>query len=99
MAIDDHSRVGFNLVLADETANNASAFVLAARRYYKTSSVKIKQIMTDTCAAYTSRRFERHQSHERQRPRGFGEDRKQSTAASRVRHNARPWLNPLTTTS
>ena len=59
VAIDDHSRVGFSLVLADETATSACAFVLAALRYYKALGVKIEQIMTDNGSAYTSRRFAR----------------------------------------
>jgi len=59
VAIDDHSRVGFSLVLADETATSACAFVLAALRYYRGLGVKIEQIMTDNGSAYTSRRFAR----------------------------------------
>lgn len=59
VAIDDHSRVGFSLVLADETATSACAFVLAALRYYKALGVKVGQIMTDNGSAYRSRRFAR----------------------------------------
>ncbi|WP_367065129.1 IS481 family transposase [Oryzisolibacter sp. LB2S] len=57
VAIDDHSRVGFSLVLADETAKSACTFVLAALRYYKSLGVKIEQVMTDNGSAYNSRRF------------------------------------------
>ena len=57
VAIDDHSRVGFCLMLADETAMSACAFLLAALRYYKTLGVKIEQVMTDNGSAYKSRRF------------------------------------------
>lgn len=35
MATDDHSRLGFSLLLADERASSACAFLLAALRYYK----------------------------------------------------------------
>lgn len=35
MATDDHSRLGFSLLLADERATSACAFLLAALRYYK----------------------------------------------------------------
>src|SRR5690606_25657379 len=57
VAIDDHSRVGFSLMLTDETANSACAFLLAALRYYKTVGVKVQQVMTDNGSAYKSRRF------------------------------------------
>ena len=35
MATADHSRRGFSLLLADERASSACAFLLAALRYYK----------------------------------------------------------------
>ena len=57
VAIDDHSRVGFSLMLADETAKSACAFLLAALRYYRSLGVKIAQVMTDNGSAYKSRRF------------------------------------------
>jgi hypothetical protein len=34
VAIDDHCRVGFSLLLVDEKASSACAFLLAALRYY-----------------------------------------------------------------
>jgi len=57
VAIDDHSRVGFSQMLADETAKSACAFVLAALRYYRSLGVKVVQVMTDNGSAYKSRRF------------------------------------------
>jgi len=57
VAIDDHSRVGFSQVLADETSKCACAFLLAALRYYKGLGVKVEQVMTDNGSAYKSRRF------------------------------------------
>jgi len=39
----------------------------------------------ETAVERARRLGERHQSHERQRPRGFGEDRQRSTTASRMR--------------
>ena len=59
VAIDDHSRVGFSLLLADETARSACAFVLAALRYYTSLGVRVEQVMTDNGSAYNSRRFAR----------------------------------------
>lgn len=57
VAIDDHSRVGFSLMLPDETAKSASQHLLAALRYYKALGVKVQRVMTDNGSAYKSRRF------------------------------------------
>ncbi len=57
VAIDDHSRVGFSLLLADEKPSSACAFLLAALRYYKTLGVTVDSVMTGNGAAYKSRRF------------------------------------------
>jgi len=57
VAIDDHSRVGFSLVLADETAKSACAFLLNALRYYRQLGVSVERVMTDNGSAYRSRRF------------------------------------------
>jgi transposase InsO family protein len=59
VAIDDHSRVGFSLMLPDETARSACAHLLAALRYYRGVGVQIERVMTDNGAAYNSRRFAR----------------------------------------
>lgn len=57
VAIDDHSRVGFSLMLADETAKCAIAFVFAALRYYLALGVRVTGIMTDNGSAYRSKKF------------------------------------------
>lgn len=57
VAIDDHSRVGFSQVLDDETARSATAFLMAALRYYRQLGVCVTQVMTDNGSAYKSRRF------------------------------------------
>ena len=57
VAIDDHSRVGFSSLLADEKACSACAFLLAALRYYKALGVRVHSVMTDNGSAYRSRRF------------------------------------------
>jgi len=59
VAIDDHSRVGFSLVLDDETAKSACAFLLSALRYYRQLGVRVERVMTDNGSAYRSRRFAR----------------------------------------
>jgi transposase InsO family protein len=57
VAIDDHSRVGFSSILADEKAISACSFLLAALRYYKALGVRVERVMTDNGSAYKSRRF------------------------------------------
>ena len=57
VAIDDHSRVGFSLMLADEKATSACSFLLAALRYFKALGVRVERVMTDNGSAYKSRRF------------------------------------------
>lgn len=57
VAIDDHSRVGFSLMLADETVKSAIAFVFAALRYYRALGVRVMRIMTDNGSAYRSKKF------------------------------------------
>jgi transposase InsO family protein len=57
VAIDDHSRVGFSLMLTDETTKSAIAFVFAALRYYRALGVKVTGIMTDNGSAYRSKKF------------------------------------------
>jgi transposase InsO family protein len=57
VAIDDRSRVGFSLILPDETTRSAMTFVVAALRYYKALGVRITGIMTDNGSAYRSKKF------------------------------------------
>ena len=59
VAIDDHSRVGFSLILPDETTKSAVTFTLAALRYYRALGVRISRIMTDNGSAYRSKQFAR----------------------------------------
>lgn len=57
VAIGDHSRVGFSLMLPDEPAKSVCAHLLAALRYCRSLGVKIKRVMTDNGSVYKSRRF------------------------------------------
>jgi transposase InsO family protein len=59
VAIDDHSRVGFSQIRADETAHNAVHFTLAALRYYRSLGIQVTRVMTDNGAAYRSRAYAR----------------------------------------
>lgn len=57
VAIDDNSRVGFSLILPDETSRSAITFVVAALRYYKAMGVRITGIMAANGSAYRSKKF------------------------------------------
>jgi transposase InsO family protein len=57
VAIDDRSRVGFGLLLADETSRSALAFLFAALRYYRALGVRVVRVMTDNGSAYRCRTF------------------------------------------
>lgn len=57
VAIDEHCRVGFSQVLADQTSLSACAFLLAALRHYASLGVRVQAVMTDNGSAYKSRRF------------------------------------------
>jgi transposase InsO family protein len=57
VAIDDHSRVGFSLILPDEKIPSVIAFTVATLRYYRSLGVKVTSIMTDNGAAYRSKKF------------------------------------------
>lgn len=59
VAIDDHSRVGFSLILPNETTQSVVRFTLAALRYYRALGVRISRIMTDNGSAYRSKTFAR----------------------------------------
>lgn len=52
LAIDDHSRVSFGQVLADETACSCVQFLRDAVTYYASIGVRIERVMTDNGAGY-----------------------------------------------
>lgn len=57
MAIDDHSRLGFVQLHADERKDSAVSFLLAAVAHYEQLGVTIKRLITDNGSAYRSRLF------------------------------------------
>jgi transposase InsO family protein len=57
VCIDDASRVAFSLILPDETQQSAVAFLKAAVAYYAGLGVKVRRVMTDNGACYTSITF------------------------------------------
>jgi transposase InsO family protein len=57
VCIDDHSRVAFSEIKADETAESAVSFLKAAVAYYKTLGVTVTRVMTDNGSCYQSFAF------------------------------------------
>lgn len=57
VAIDDHSRVGFVQMHADERKGSAVNFLQAAVAHYAALGVRIERLLTDNGAAYRSRLF------------------------------------------
>ncbi len=59
VAIDDHSRVGFGKVMANEKARSAIAFLKASVAYYASLGIKVERVMTDNGSCYKSHAFRR----------------------------------------
>jgi transposase InsO family protein len=57
VCIDDHSRVAFSQILADEKADGAVAFLKAAVAYYKSLGVAVTRVMTDNGSCYKAFAF------------------------------------------
>lgn len=57
VAIDDHSRIAYAELAADETVPSAIAFLESAVRYYAKLGVTIRRVMTDNGSAFVSRAF------------------------------------------
>ena len=59
VAIDDHSRIAFAKVMANEKARSATAFLRAAAAYYASLGIKLERVMTDNGSCYKSFAFRR----------------------------------------
>ena len=59
VAIDDHSRVGFVQMHADEQKTSTVDFLKAAVAHYASLGVSIQRVLTDNGSAYRSRLFAR----------------------------------------
>lgn len=57
LAIDDHSRVSFALIKADERGPNCAQFLHEAVAYYASLGVRIDRVMTDNGCGYVSKAF------------------------------------------
>ncbi len=59
VCIDDHSRVAFARIMADEKKRSAIAFLKAALAYYASLGIKVERVMTDNGSCYKSFAFRR----------------------------------------
>jgi transposase InsO family protein len=57
VCIDDHSRIAFVQVMADQRKQSAVAFLQAAVAYYAKLGVRIARVMTDNGSCYRSKLF------------------------------------------
>jgi transposase InsO family protein len=56
-AVDDHSRLAYCEVLADERKETASAFWKRADAYFASCGITVKRVLTDNGSAYRSKAF------------------------------------------
>jgi transposase InsO family protein len=59
VAIDEASRIAFTMIMPDEKATSAMAFLKAAVAYYKSVGVSVARVMTDNGSCYKSFAFAR----------------------------------------
>ena len=57
VAIDDHARIGFTDLYADESKTSAEQFLRNAVAYYQSLGVRIKRLLTDNGGAFRSKPF------------------------------------------
>ena len=57
IAIDDHSRVTYMELLADERGRTMSAFLRRALRWFRAHGVRVRRVLTDNGSGYVSRSF------------------------------------------
>jgi transposase InsO family protein len=56
-AIDDHSRLAYTEILADEKKETAAAFLARAAAWYATAGITIERVLSDNGACYRSLRW------------------------------------------
>lgn len=59
LAIDDHSRLAYTEILADEGKLCATAFLLRAMAWFAAHGIDVERVMTDNGSAYKSRLWRR----------------------------------------
>ncbi|MGH7869631.1 MAG: IS481 family transposase [Candidatus Dormibacteraceae bacterium] len=56
-AVDDHSRLAYTEILADEKAASCASFLRHAARYFDRHGLSLKSVMTDNGVSYRSKKF------------------------------------------
>ncbi|PWK76417.1 transposase, partial [Lentzea atacamensis] len=54
-AVDDHSRLAYTEILADETKETAAAFWQRAQTFFHTNGITVRRVLTDNGSCYRSR--------------------------------------------
>jgi transposase InsO family protein len=73
VAVDDHSRVAFTSILADQKTETTIAFLRQAVDFFARRNVQVRALLSDNGSCYRSARFrqaclEMHLTHRRTRP-------------------------------
>jgi len=56
-AVDDHSRLAYSEILADERKETAAGFWLRAEAWFTSCGIQVKRVLTDNGSCYRSRDF------------------------------------------
>ena len=57
VAIDDHSRIAFSMILPDQKAETTGAFLRAAIAFYAQQGISVRRLLTDNGHSYRSHLF------------------------------------------
>jgi transposase InsO family protein len=57
VAIDDHSRIAYAEILADESPRSCAAFLAKALRWFADQGIRVRRVLTDNGNGYRSHRF------------------------------------------
>lgn len=100
VCIDDHSRVAYVEVLADETGESAAGFLERAVRWFAELGVRVERVLTDNGSCYLSKAFRgscerfgvRHKRTRPYRPRTNGKAERLVQTLLREWAYAKPYL-------
>jgi len=56
-AVDDHSRLAYSEILADEKKETASAFWVRANMFFESHGITVRRVLTDNGSCYRSKAF------------------------------------------
>lgn len=57
LMIDDHSRLGYSAILADEKRRSCLSFLFEALRFFRAHGVRVHRVMTDNGTSFRSHRY------------------------------------------